>query len=74
MTTDSNYSRLDQVLSISAKRFQKSPWMDSYINGPAVFGVYSGRFYTLSMEDQDPRYRLRSSRRYFDGRSSNETG
>jgi aminomethyltransferase len=55
MTTDSNYSRLDQVLSISAKRFQKSPWMDSYINGPAVFGVYSGRFYTLSMEDQDPK-------------------
>lgn len=49
----SNYASVDDTFRVSAKRFARSPWLSSYITPETVLGVYSGRFFPLSM-GEDP--------------------
>ena len=49
MTDSSNYAHQDAIFKVSAKRFSRSPWLASYITDDTVLGVYSGRFYALTM-------------------------
>ena len=49
MTDSSNYAYQDEIFKVSAKRFARSPWLASYITDETVLGVYSGRFYALTM-------------------------
>lgn len=49
MTDNSNYAHQDAIFKVSAKRFSRSPWLASYITDDTVLGVYSGRFYALTM-------------------------
>ena len=53
MTESRNYADSHRVVSISAKRFEASPYVDRYATPQTVFGVYSGRFYPLSL-GRDP--------------------
>ncbi len=55
--TQSNYASSHPTASISAKRFQYSPYFHCYANPQAVLGVYAKRFYPLSLgEDPIERY------------------
>ncbi len=55
--TQSNYASAHPTASISAKRFQYSPYFHCYANPQAVLGVYAKRFYPLSLgEDPIKRY------------------
>lgn len=45
----SNYASADDIFRVSAKRFARSPWLASYITPETVLGVYSGRFFPLTM-------------------------
>ena len=45
----SNYASVDDTFRVSAKRFARSPWLPSYITSETVLGVYSGRFFPLSI-------------------------
>ena len=49
----SNYASADDTFRVSAKRFACSPWLSSYITPETVLGVYSGRFFPLSI-GEDP--------------------
>jgi len=49
----SNYASVDDTFRVSAKRFARSPWLSSYITPETVLGVYSGRFFPLSI-GEDP--------------------
>ena len=49
----SNYASADDTFRVSAKRFARSPWLSSYITPETVLGVYSGRFFPLSI-GEDP--------------------
>ena len=49
----SNYASVDDTFRVSAKRFARSPWLSSYITPESVLGVYSGRFFPLSI-GEDP--------------------
>lgn len=53
MTRATNYADSHPVLKVSAKRFAASPYLDRYASDKAVFGVYGGRLYPLSLGD-DP--------------------
>lgn len=48
-----NYASADRTFRISARRFARSPWLDSYITPETVLGVYAGRFFPLSI-GEDP--------------------
>ena len=49
----SNYASVDDTFRVSAKRFARSPWLSSYITPETVLGVYSGRFFPLTI-GEDP--------------------
>ena len=49
MSVDANYASTDATFRVSAKRFAQSPWLASYITPESILGVYSGRFYALSV-------------------------
>ena len=49
----SNYASSDETFRVSAKRFARSPWLSSYLTPETVLGVYSGRFFPLSI-GEDP--------------------
>jgi glycine cleavage system aminomethyltransferase T len=42
-----------QTVRISARRFERSPYQDCYVNPETVFGVYAGRFYAV-FNGEDP--------------------
>ena len=44
-----NYADSHSVVRVSAKRFASSPWSQQYANDNAIFGVYAGRLYPLSL-------------------------
>ncbi len=44
-----NYADSHRVLRVSTKRFFASPFLDRYLTDEAVFGIYSGRLYPLSL-------------------------
>lgn len=44
-----NYADSHPVMRVSAKRFAASPFLDEYVTDDAVFGVYGGRLYPLSL-------------------------
>ena len=44
-----NYADSHRVLRVSTKRFSASPFLDCYVTDEAVFGIYSGRLYPLSL-------------------------
>ncbi|MBT6203169.1 MAG: aminomethyltransferase family protein [Alphaproteobacteria bacterium] len=48
-----NYASAHDIVRISAKRFEMSPWMPAYLTDKAVLGVYSRRFYALGLSE-DP--------------------
>jgi glycine cleavage system aminomethyltransferase T len=63
-----NYAESHPVMRVSTKRFASSPFLDRYITDDAVFGVYNGRLYALSLGD-DPTegyWRLRRHAALFD--------
>jgi aminomethyltransferase len=43
-----NYAAAHETLRISAKRFERSPYIEKYARDDMVFGVYCRRFYPLS--------------------------
>ena len=45
----SNYASVDDTFRVSAKRFARSPWLSSYITSETVLGVYSDRFFPLTI-------------------------
>ena len=49
----SNYASVDETFRVSGKRFARSPWLSSYITPETVLGVYSGRFFPLTI-GEDP--------------------
>ena len=53
MSDPSNYAATDDTFRVSAKRFSRSPWLSSYITPETVLGVYSGRFFPLTI-GEDP--------------------
>ena len=44
-----NYADSHPVMRVSAKRFAASPFLDEYATDDAVFGVYGGRLYPLTL-------------------------
>ena len=44
-----NYADSHSVVRVSAKRFASSPWSQQYANDNAIFGLYAGRLYPLSL-------------------------
>lgn len=48
-----NYAQSHATVRISAKRFAMSPWLPAYMTAETVLGVYSRRFYPLTIGD-DP--------------------
>jgi len=63
-----NYADSHPILRVSAKRFAASPFLERYATDGAVFGVYNGRLYPLSLGD-DPvegYWRLRRQAALFD--------
>ena len=63
-----NYAQSHATVRISAKRFAMSPWLSAYMTDETVLGVYSRRFYPLTIgEDPIERYgKLRSGAVLFD--------
>ena len=63
-----NYAQSHATVRISAKRFAMSPWLPAYRTDETVLGVYSRRFYPLTIgEDPIARYKaLRSGAVLFD--------
>ena len=53
MTQSDNYAANYETFEVSAKRFAPSPWLEAYRNDAMILGVYSGRFYPLSL-GKDP--------------------
>ena len=53
MPDPTNYASTDDTVRISTKRFAQSPWLSSYITPETVLGVYSGRFFPLTI-GEDP--------------------
>ncbi len=51
MTDTSNYAHAHPSFRISSKRFATSPWLPAYANENMMMGVYSRRFYPLSIGD-----------------------
>ena len=49
----SNYASVDDTFRVSAKRFARSPWLSSCLTPETVLGVYSGRFFPLTI-GEDP--------------------
>ena len=49
----SNYASADDTFRVSARRFARSPWLSSYITPDTALGVYSGRFFPLTI-GEDP--------------------
>lgn len=68
MTGQRNYAASHPVLRVSAKRFAASPFLDRYVTDDAVFGVYGGRLYPLSLGDDpvEAYWRLRRQAVLFD--------
>lgn len=63
-----NYADSHPVMRVTSKRFAASPFLDRYVTDDAVFGVYCGRLYPLSLGD-DPvegYWRLRRQAALFD--------
>ncbi len=44
-----NYAKSHDVVRISAKRYDQSPYHERYVNDQTIFGVYANRFYPLSL-------------------------
>ena len=53
MTDEVNYATTDATFRVSAKRFAQSPWLSAYRTDAMVLGVYSNRFYPLTL-GEDP--------------------
>ena len=51
--TESIHANADQIVCISGRRFEQSPYFDCYANSGMVLGVYAGRFYPKFIGD-DP--------------------
>jgi len=51
--TESIHANIDQVVRISGRRFEQSPYLDCYASSDMVLGVYAGRFYPKFIGD-DP--------------------
>lgn len=51
--SDKNYASSHESFTVSAKRFEKSPFMDCYDKAKTTFGISANRFYPLSIGD-DP--------------------
>ena len=68
VTPPQNYADSHPVLRVSTKRFASSPFLDRYATEDAVFGVYAGRMYPLSLGDDpiDGYWRLRRQAALFD--------
>ncbi len=49
MKRTGNYADSHRVISLSAKRFAASPYVDRYATAETIFGVYAGRLYPLSL-------------------------
>lgn len=55
--TDTNaigYANSHDILRISAKRYDQSPYLSKYMTENAVFGLYANRFYPLQLDEGDP--------------------
>ncbi|MGB1251640.1 MAG: aminomethyltransferase family protein [Candidatus Promineifilaceae bacterium] len=51
-TTDAatiDYARSHDIVRLSAKRYEQSPYLERFITDDAVFGLYANRFYPLSL-------------------------
>lgn len=46
---DTNYANSHDIIRVSAKRLKRSPWLEHYVGEDAVFGIYGGRLYPLSL-------------------------
>ncbi|MDH4113558.1 MAG: aminomethyl transferase family protein, partial [Actinomycetota bacterium] len=63
-----NYADSHPIVRVSTKRLAASPFLDRYATDDAMFGVYGGRLYALSLGD-DPiegYWRLRRGAALFD--------
>ncbi len=49
--SDKNYAHAHPLFRISSKRFATSPWLPAYVNDTMTMGVYSRRFYPLTLGD-----------------------
>lgn len=68
MSSPVNYATTDGTFRVSAKRFAQSPWLGAYRTDAMVLGVYSNRFYPLTL-GEDPvadYWRLRRGAVLFD--------
>jgi len=56
-----SYADSHSVVRLSSKRFEQSPYSDKYVNEKTVFGLYSNRFYPLTLGGDaiDDYWRLR---------------
>ena len=48
------YANSHDILRISAKRYDQSPYLSKYMTEDAVFGLYANRFYPLWLNGGDP--------------------
>lgn len=44
-----NYASSHDIVRLSAKRYEQSPYLERYMNDQAIFGLYANRFYPLSL-------------------------
>ncbi|MEM9775660.1 MAG: aminomethyltransferase family protein [Chloroflexota bacterium] len=44
-----SYSKSHDVIRLSAKRYEQSPYLSKYMVDDAIFGLYASRFYPLSL-------------------------
>lgn len=44
-----SYASSHDIVRLSAKRYEQSPYLERYMNEKAVFGLYANRFYPLSL-------------------------
>ena len=49
----SNYAASNQIVRVSAKRFEASPYVEKYVNDDILFGIYCGRLYPMTV-GEDP--------------------
>ena len=49
-----SYANSHDVLRLSAKRYDQSPYLSKYITENAIFGLYANRFYPLFLDGSDP--------------------
>lgn len=58
-----SYADSHSVVRLSSKRFEQSPYSDKYVNEQTVLGLYSNRFYPLTLGGNaiDDYWRLRQS-------------